>query len=239
MRLIPALAALLSLSALPLAAEPVSFAADDGVVVHADYNGKGGARPLILLFHQAGSNRHEYDPIAPRLNAAGFDTLAVDQRSGGSAFGFRNETAEGAGGDYLDAYRDLEAALEWGRAHAGAGGIIAWGSSYSAALVFVLAEEHPGHVKAVLAFSPGEYFGDPDFVKKAAAGVGQPVFASSASDPGEIAQAAAILAEVRGAKTQAKPKAATHGASALREDVNPGGAEEIWGAVLAFLDQVK
>lgn len=231
--------ALMALLTTPALAEPVSFAADDGVVVHADYQGEGGARPLILLFHQAGSNRHEYDPIAPRLNAAGFDTLAVDQRSGGSAFGFENQTAAGAGGDYLDAYRDLEAALEWGRANAGAGGIIALGSSYSASLVFVLAEEHPDHVKAVLAFSPGEYFGDPDFVKKAAAGVIQPVFASSASDAGEIAQAAAILAKVKGTKTQLKPRAATHGASALRADTNPAGAEEIWSAVLAFLREVQ
>ena len=35
--------------------------------------------------------------------------------------------------------------------------ILVWGSSYSAALVFLLAAEHQDEIKAILAFSPGEY----------------------------------------------------------------------------------
>lgn len=221
----------------PVLAKPVTFAAADGVTVHADYRGDG-AGPLILLFHQAGSNHHEYDPVAPMLNDIGFDTLAVDQRSGGSAFGFANETAKAASGDYIAAYADLEAALAWGRAQ-GAGPIVALGSSYSSSLVFVLAADHPEEVAAILAFSPGEYFGQDGFVRAAAAKVRQPVFVSSASDSGEISAAREIVSAVKGRHEQFKPKAATHGASALRADVNPEGAALIWQAVAAFLATVK
>jgi hypothetical protein len=43
------------------------------------------SQPYILLSHQAGSNRAEYAPIAPRLVKPGFNCLAIDQRSGGEA----------------------------------------------------------------------------------------------------------------------------------------------------------
>lgn len=213
-------------------AEAVSFVAGDGVTVHADYRGDGTG-PVIILFHQAGSNLHEYDPVAPELNAAGYDTLAVDQRSGGTAYGAANQTAAAATGDYLAAYADLEAALAWAGARQGAA--IIWGSSYSAGLVFVLAADHPDDVDAVLAFSPGEYFADATLVRDAAARVVQPVFVSSASDAGEIAAASAIVAKVAGPATQLIPQHATHGSGALRDDQNPDGAAEIRAAVSDFL----
>jgi dienelactone hydrolase len=234
------LAAALSGAAQQADAVPVTFAATDGVTVHADFSSEAGARrPLILLFHQAGANRHEYDPIAPRLNDAGFDTLAVDQRAGGSAFGYKNETAEGVGDDagYQAAYQDMEAALAWAKAQ-GARQIVVLGSSYSSSLVFVLAADHPGDVTAVLAFSPGEYFGSSSYVRKAAARVKVPVFVSSASARGEEAAAAEIAAALAGPHRQLKAKTAPHGASALREDANPQGAPEVWKAVLAFLREV-
>lgn len=217
-------------------AEPVTFAAADGVTVHGDYQGDG-AGSIIVLFHQAGSNLHEYDPIAADLNAAGFDTLAIDQRSGGQAYGADNQTAAAAGGDFLAAYADMEAALAW--AGAKQGPAIIWGSSYSAALVFHLAADHPQDVRAVLAFSPGEYFDDRHFVRDAAAGVSQPVFVSSSSSSEEVAAARDIVTRVAGPATQLAPQRATHGSSALRHDDNPDGAAEVWAAVNAFLAPLR
>ena len=219
-------------------AAPVTFAATDGVTVHADYQGQGG-RALIVLFHQAGSNLHEYDPIVPRLQALGFDTLAVSQRSGGARFGGVNETADGTGGnpDYLAAYPDMEAALDFARGKSEQ--VVIWGSSYSSALVFKLASEHPKAVVGVLSFSPGEYFGAAFSVKMAAAKVIAPVFATSASDAGEIAAAKAILAAVPGRATQYVPKRGVHGSSTLREDENPKGIAENWQAVEAFLAPLR
>lgn len=224
----------LSLSAGAALADPVTFAAADGVTVHADYRPQAGGN-VIVLFHQAGASLHEYDPIAPRLNELGYATLAVSQRSGGGYFGGTNETAEGAGGspDYLDAYPDLEAALAWAQGKGPK--VIVWGSSYSSSLVFKLAAEHPRDVAAVLSFSPGEYFGSAFSVKDAAAQVKAPVFVTSASDSGEVTAAQEIIEAVPGEKTQFIPKHGTHGSSTLREDQNPRGVKENWAAVEAFL----
>ena len=67
----------------------IRFDASDGVSItadlylaHADLN-----KPLIVLCHQAGWSRGEYREIAPKLNALGFNCIAIDQRSGGSING--------------------------------------------------------------------------------------------------------------------------------------------------------
>ncbi len=226
-------------------ARPVSFQAADTVTVFANYEGsENGSRPLILLFHQAGSNRHEYDPIVPKLNAIGFDTLAIDQRSGGSLYGHSNETASKARGDFLAAYPDLVAALKWGETRGGASTsnktILGWGSSYSASLVFLLAAKNPDKLSGILSFSPGEYFSSGNLVHEAASKVRIPVFVSCASSASEINAAKSILASVSApGKIQFVPKNGTHGSSSLREDQNPSGAEENWKSVAGFLSQFK
>ena len=221
-------------------AEPRSLQAADGVGVYADLaRATRARRGTILLFHQAGTNRGEYEPIAPRLNAVGFDTLAIDQRSGGRAFGQVNETVQHLGHEmgYTAALPDLEAALAWAQADNPAGPVIVWGSSYSAALVFVLAARHAGGIQAVLSFSPGEYLSG-IAVRGEAAKTICPVFVTSASDPGEEAAAAAILNAVANpVKRQFKAKTGLHGSSTLRPE-NRGGAEPIWQAVAGFLDAV-
>ena len=141
-------------------ADAISFTASDRVQVFADYYSAGSkAKPLILLFHQAGSNRGEYATIGPTLASLGFNALAIDQRSGGDAWGRTNETVKhlGKSTDYGEALLDLEAALQWAKSSGQTRSILVWGSSYSAALVFLLATEHRREIKAVLAFSPGEY----------------------------------------------------------------------------------
>jgi pimeloyl-ACP methyl ester carboxylesterase len=93
------------------------------------------------------------------LATLGFNVLAIDQRSGGNAWGRTNETVKrlGKSTGYDEALPDLEAALQWAKSSGETGPIIVWGSSYSAALVFLLAANHRREVKAILAFSPGEY----------------------------------------------------------------------------------
>ncbi len=220
-------------------AAPVTLKAADGVEIAGDYAGSAdNGRPIVLLFHMASSNRAEYRAIAPRLVAAGWDTLAIDQRSGGNAFGARNETVAklGRSTSFGEALKDLEAALAFARAGRPGRKVVVVGSSYSASLVFLLAAAHPGEIAAVLAFSPGEYLGRDGTVKDAAKRVTVPVFVSSASDGGEIAEARAILAaSPAAAKVQFVPKAGVHGASTLDPARNPRGAEEAFAALTAFL----
>lgn len=74
----------------------VFLKAADGVLVHGLEYRAIRPRALILLFHQAGSSKAEYATIAPRLAAAGYTSLAIDQRSGGSLLG-PNATVAGVG----------------------------------------------------------------------------------------------------------------------------------------------
>jgi dienelactone hydrolase len=221
---------------------PVTFSAADGVTVYAaSYAAADPKAPVILLFHQANSSKSEYAPIAPELVRLGYNVLAVDQRSGGDLYAPTNETVQhlGRSAPMPDALADLEAALDWARRRYPHAPVYAWGSSYSASLVFALAAKHPREVAAVIAFSPGEYFDDKRFVERAARQVRVPVFVDSAADAEEERAARAIVDAARSRlKVDYVPKAGVHGSSTLRADRDPAGAAENWSAVTAFLARI-
>lgn len=213
----------------------ITLTASDHVRVFGRFYEARNAKAIVLLFHQAGSSKDEYATIAPRLVSLGFDALAIDQRAGGSLFG-SNETLARLGHEatYLDAKNDLVAALDWARSKGLP--VLLWGSSYSAALVFEVAAEHPEGVDAVLAFSPGEYLGGTDPVKHAAAQVHVPIYSTSASDPDEVEAAREILdASPSRSRTQYVPRFGVHGSSTLLASRDPKGATENWSHVRAFL----
>lgn len=222
------------------AQEPVAFKTADGITVYGDdYAGPDPTRPVILAFHQAGSNRLEYRKIAPRLVKDGFSVLAIDQRSGGNYDGIDNRTAKEAKGFwvYTDALPDLEAALKWAREKHPKSEIIVWGSSYSASLVFILAAKHKD-IAGVLAFSPGEYFDGKPSVREAAKQVTVPVFITSSGDKEKVMAGMILDAVAAKDKTQFIPKGAgVHGSSALLQP--QGKADEYWQAVDAFLAKFK
>lgn len=220
--------------------QPVTLRARDGVSVFGAFlPAAGAARGTILLFHQAGSNRFEYAPIMPELSRLGWASLAIDQRAGGRLWGHENETvrARGGGTGFGPALADLEAALDWAMSKPSHGPILIWGSSYSAALVFVLAAAHPADMAGVLAFSPGEFISGTN-IRAAAARVTCPVFVTSASDSGEIADARTLInASPAKVKRQFVPRSGVHGSSTLRQDSNPAGSAQAWEAVRAFLNE--
>ena len=216
----------------------MTLRAGDGLTVFARRYDAKQAKALILLFHQAGSSKDEYASIAPRLAKAGYSALAVDARVGGGLYGV-NETAAALTTkvDYLEAQKDLQAALSWAETQNLP--IILWGSSYSASLVFPLADVNQDKVAAIMSFSPGEYFDDKTLVGQAAAHVTVPVFITSASSADEIAAAQKIAAAVPGGRAQQYvPKDGVHGSSTLIAAKEPKGAEANWAAVMAFLKKV-
>lgn len=242
---LPALAALPACAVDAVGAEAataVQLRAADGLAITGEMlaAANGHRRGTILLFHMAGSNLGEYAPIAPELARRGFDTLAIDQRSGGSGWGRRNETAARAGHDpgYAAALPDLRAALAWARQRDANGRVLVWGSSYSAALVFLLAAEAGGAVNGLLAFSPGEYLSGVS-VRAAAARVTCPAFVTGDGSSAEDSAAEALLAATHGSpRRQFRAEAGAHGSSTLRTDRNPRGAAAAWAAVNRFLDEV-
>ena len=163
------------------AAEPVVLTAADNVKVYGEvWRAAGPKAPVILAFHQAESNHAEYSTIAPRLAAAGFTVLAIDPRSGGDYFGGSNKTVAALGRStrYEGGLPDMAAALQWGKAEAQGAPLLLWGSSYSAALVFLIAARNQGWAAGILAFSPGEYLERRRDVRSAAEKVTVPVFVS-------------------------------------------------------------
>jgi dienelactone hydrolase len=142
----------------------IMIESSDNLTITADlYQTSDKNAPYIILYHQARYSRGEYLEIAPKLNALGFNCIAIDQRSGDAVNGVKNETYQraekmGLATEYTDAWPDLVAALRYVKDELNAKEIIVWGSSYSSALVFVLASKYVDDINGIHSFSPGNYF---------------------------------------------------------------------------------
>lgn len=222
-----------------LAGESLTLHTTDKVTVFGTFSpAKPRNDKVLLLFHQARASRHEYDPLIARFNQLGFDTLSIDQRSGGDLFGGHNQTVQalGTSAGYLDAAPDLDAALAWARdQHYRT--VVGVGSSYSSALVIVLAARHPSGLTAIASFSPGEYFDDTNLIKDAAAKVVVPFYITT--DPDEATNVTEVLSKAHGSNiVHYQPAAGVHGASTLVEARDPKGYAANLKSFEAFLRRV-
>ena len=226
--------------------ERVNFEAPDGVSIAADLYHKSLAAeaPMIVLCHQAGWSRGEYRQIAPRLNELGYQCLAIDQRSGGKVNAVVNEThrqavAQKKTTEFVDAEKDIIAAIKWTRKNYPESKLILWGSSYSSSLTLRIAGENPELVNGAMAFSPGEYFGGQGkgghWIENSAAKIKVPVFITSAKE--EAVRWRAIFDAIPAVgKTSYVPKTdGNHGARALWTQFEDHTG--YWSAVEQFLGQ--
>ena len=224
--------------------ETVIINSIDGLNIKADvYEIEDKKAPVILLFHQARFSRGEYRETAPLLNDLGFNCIAIDQRSGKGVNGVTNETfleasKKGLGTKYPDAYPDLKAALKFAMRKYPSNKIIVWGSSYSASLVFVLAQKYLDKISAVIAFSPGEYFKfKGKKIKEYAQKVKCPVFITSAKK--EHRSWKGIYESIPvGKKSYFLPESdGVHGSRALWKSNK--SHKEYWKALKEFLFKLK
>ncbi len=222
----------------------ITFKASDGEPVYANWLAQqDAAAPLIILFHQAGSNgRGEYASIIPKLRAKGYQLLVVDQRSGGGHYGSGNRTvkARGSKTKYCAAYPDLEGALQYAKTSHTNSPIFAWGSSYSAALVLKLAGEHGNDLSGVLSFSPatGRAMGECN-ANNFIAGVHIPALGLRPdSEMGEGGQAQKAMYQKQGLDYFVSQKG-VHGSSMLDPSRAKGETAPTWEAVWTFLDAHK
>jgi len=168
----------------------IKIESGDGIEITADlYRTHPDTVPFIILYHQAGWSRGEYNETAPKLNALGYNCMAVDLRSGKQVNEVNNQTYISANKalketKYIDAYQDIQASIRHVKEFFAKGKIIILGSSYSSSLVLKYAGDNAGSVDGVVAFSPGEYFkpfGKPaDFIKLSAAKISCPSLITSA-----------------------------------------------------------
>ena len=226
----------------------INFKSADDLLITADtyFVNTPSTAPVIILFHQAGSSRGEYNEIAPRLNKLGFNCIAVDLRSGEYSRGKDNETAirasnAGLSTNYADALPDLIAALKYARKQYNNSKVIAWGSSYSASLALKVAGDNPELVDGVLAFSPGEYFAhlgkSKTWIQDSAINIKVPTFITSSKDE---ADSWSIIYKAISSTTKSSFIPATagrHGSRALWNKYDD--SEDYWQAVSKFLSSAN
>ena len=214
----------------------ITFYAKDSVHITADTYFIKGIEPTILLCHQAGFSRGEYITTAKKLNKLGFSCMAIDQRSGKEVNGIINKTAIDANNKqinvgYTGAKKDIEAAIDYLYNMNGNEPVILVGSSYSASLALWLATEN-NKIKAVAAFSPGEYLKNLNLTETLKT-LSIPTFVTSSKR--EITPVAQLVRFVKKDNLiQYKPtEKGIHGSRAIWEST--AGYNEYWKAFKTFL----
>lgn len=172
----------------------------------------------------------------------GYNCLALDLRSGGNFAGKPNATAERAADkgikhQMVDAQADIRAAIDFLFKKYDQK-VIVWGSSYSSSLALLEGVSND-KVEAIIAFSPGDYFGEAaPSLRRAFAKADKPflVTSSKAEAPALTALIGAI--SLNDNQSQFTPKSdGFHGSKALW--TGQKGAEEYWEAVVSFLRSIK
>lgn len=213
------------------------FPSKDSLLISADLYEVDEKKPIVLLCHQAGYSRGEYIETAKKLNYLGYSCMAIDQRSGKEVNNTLNETAQRAKDknlptNYLDAKIDIEAAINYLYDYNGNQPILLVGSSYSASLAMLLGKDNP-KVKAVAAFSPGNYFGQLK-VSDNINDFNKPVFVtSSKSESIKLTEFVKDMNPKTLSLFVLENKEGIHGSRALWETTD--GSNEYWNAFNEFL----
>lgn len=238
MRFTVVLLALICLK-LSWAQETITFPSLDSLPITADLYKIDDTADYMVLCHLAEASRGEYKETAQRLNALGFNCLAIDTRTGKGILGVPNETANAARKlnkpvDFLSSEQDILAAIDYACRLSNERKVILFGSSFSASLALKTAAVNP-KVKAVVAFSPGEYFGEGLNLKNAIENLDKPTFITSSKE--EAPLVASLISTMNAMKlTHFVPKEeGAHGAISLWPMIPNNG--EYWRALEAFLGQ--
>ena len=90
--------------------EIVTFQSADSLVLTADHYFLADSLPYLILIHQQGSSRGEFETLAERFQKMDYNCLAVDIRNGGNANFISNETVRRfRQGDFSMGREDIEA----------------------------------------------------------------------------------------------------------------------------------
>ena len=223
------------------AQETVTFNAADGLKITANLYEVDSTLPYLILFHQAGYSKGEYRETAIKMIKLGYNILAVDLRSGDEINFVTNETASlarktGKPNSMLDAKQDIIAAIDWAY-HKSNKEVVIFGSSYSASLCLLVGEKDP-RVKAIVAFSPGEYFKPQINMKESIKDLSKPAFIACSQR--EISYVMEMMAFVDTKyKTIFSPKQGIgeHGSKSLWKTCKTN--KEYWLALMMFFNNLK
>ncbi|PLX15468.1 MAG: hypothetical protein C0597_08940 [Marinilabiliales bacterium] len=222
------------------AQEKVIFIAEDGLKITADLYEIDQDKPFIILLHQEGSSRGEYKQTANKFLKFGYNCLAVDLRSGGEVNFIQNHTAllavqQGYSADYLSSSKDLEAAIRWAKERSGKP-VVLLGSSFSASLSLIIAKQNPD-VKAVIAFSPGEFFTPELKIQSSINDLNKPIFVASSHRESPYIDTLLTAVPDEFKTTYAPNDGGEHGSKSLWKS-NPNN-QEYWLALTMFFSKIN
>ena len=160
----------------------VTFPASDGLVITADEYVIGPDKPYVLLFHEQGSSRGEFNTIARRICKLDYNCLAVDLRNGDNYDFVSNETSRRLRGKQLETgFKGIEmdalAAIGYASKKSKLP-VVLLGSGANGSLSLKLALSNQD-VSAVIALSPGEYFMPDMKIQDTISSLNKPVFITS------------------------------------------------------------
>lgn len=222
--------------------EKIHISSLDSLPITANLYHVSDEAPVIVLCHQARFNKFEYVRIAKILWEKGFNCIAIDQRSGGGMVEEFNETnleavKRNKPVEFLDAEQDIIACVDFASKKYNKK-VILWGSSYSSTLALYTGISND-NVKAVIAFSPGDYFEqEKGSLKTALATFVKPMFVTSSKE--EASETTDLLSGMNRTASQVQfvpDSAGFHGSRALWK--TSANNEEYWTAIEEFLGKVK
>ncbi len=133
-------------------AERVTLTTSDGKTIIGDYFGKSG-EPAVLLLHMMPATRESWRAFSEKLNAAGFQTLAIDLRGHGESQGGPDGYRKFPDEVHQSSIHDVEAGVKLLKSK-GAPRIFIAGASIGANLALWYAAEHK-EIDGVILLSPG------------------------------------------------------------------------------------
>jgi len=218
----------------------VNFKAADSIPVTADLYRSGNSGSFILFFHQEDASRGEFSEIAPKIKNLGYNCLAVDLRYGNKFAYVKNETSEhlksiGITAKPYDARKDIEAAINYAFSISHKP-VILFGSSYSASLCLLAGKKNP-KVRAIIGFSPGEFFAPGIMVRDSLGAYDKIVFLASTPEESKYVEelARAIPAVSKTIFTPSNGKG-EHGAKSLNKTCS--SSNEYWLALSLFFREL-
>jgi pimeloyl-ACP methyl ester carboxylesterase len=182
-------------------AREITFDAEDGVRIVADLRqGASAEAPLVVLVHQLGSTRAEWEPLLRWLGPA-MTTLAIDMRGFGEstqrADGTTVDAASFQTADWARVASDVRAAIAHVRAseNLAPSSIAVVGSSIGSSAAILAAADDP-EIDAVVALSPGRAYRGVDILAPLSRLGERPILAIASRGEAPSAETASEIARI-------------------------------------------
>ncbi len=219
----------------------VSFLSADSLEINADIYFSADSLPYLILLHEQGSSRGEFESLAKRFQKMDYNCMAVDIRNGGNANFISNETVRRTRqGNYIlgreEVENDIRASVNYAFNKSGKE-VVLLGSGATGSLCMKITKEM-GEIKGVIALSPGEFYAPFLSIQDTISNMEKPVFV--ASTKAEYPYAERMLSGIdEEYKTAFEPleDQGMRGTSALLPE-NPSNGE-YWLAILLFFKGIK